>query len=681
VLGDGAVRAWALAALGDTLWWQGRYEEALTTASDAAALVAALPPYRVPSMVPERGTLAVLAAVAASRACLALGEPAHAAEHVQAALAHATASGLTFARALSHLARAERCAAVLETDGLHASIARGLLDARQARCRLLALELRITLVEGLHAAGRVPEARAAAGRLARFVRRPLPALLRLRAQLAVADAQQDPAAAALRQAAQRHGLTPLVRPPASLLLRPVMLNDLIEVMRICQEHDDSLAALVRVAELLRERTQAAAVGWVIGSAHGTVVNVPAGRARFTAGQRAIDCGLPIAPHAVNDGTEAAVAVKAGGLSIGALQCRWTGVLPMDGGRLMALLSAVAAAAAGCVRVLHEPAVTPAAPQIEAELLGVSAAMQQVRQAVARAADAPFSVVISGESGSGKELVARAIHRAGLRRSRPFCALNCAALPDDLVEAELFGHARGAFTGALTERRGLFEEADGGVLFLDELGELTARGQAKLLRALQEGEIRRLGETVSRRVDVRIVAATNRALDQEVEAGRFRRDLWYRLDVIRIAVPPLRERPEDVPALAQAFWRRAAERVGSRAVLADRTIAALARYDWPGNVRELQNVLAALAVSGPRRGSIGPALLPATLAGSAAGHRAVTLDEARRVFEMRFVRAALARAGGHRGRAAAELGLTRQGLAKLMGRLGVEPPVAGEAPFE
>jgi transcriptional regulator with PAS, ATPase and Fis domain len=284
------------------------------------------------------------------------------------------------------------------------------------------------------------------------------------------------------------------------------------------------------------------------------------------------------------------------------------------------------------------------------------------------------VLVQAESGAGKELVARAIHRAGARRTRPFCALNCAALPDDLMEAELFGHTRGAFTGAVAERRGLFEEADGGVLFLDEVGELSPRGQAKLLRVIQEGEIRRIGETVPRRVDVRLIAATNRLLEQEVEAGRFRRDLWYRLDVIRIVVPPLRERPEDVPVLAAGIWRRAAERVGSRAVLSDATMAALARYDWPGNVRELQNVLAALAVGAARRGVVGPSALPATLARVITPADGVTLEQARRVFDTRFVRAALARAGGHRGRAAAELGVTRQGLAKLMDRLGVD---AGE----
>ena len=182
--------------------------------------------------------------------------------------------------------------------------------------------------------------------------------------------------------------------------------------------------------------------------------------------------------------------------IGAVACRWSGPPSVDPARAAALLSAVAAAVAPAVRVLVDYADAPALPGIEAELLGVSRVMEDVRRAVARAADAPYPVLVQAESGAGKELVARAIHRAGARRTRPFCALNCAALPDDLMEAELFGHTRGAFTGAVAERRGLFEEADGGVLFLDEVGELSPRGQAKLLRVIQEGEIRRIGETVS-----------------------------------------------------------------------------------------------------------------------------------------------------------------------------------------
>ena len=324
-------------------------------------------------------------------------------------------------------------------------------------------------------------------------------------------------------------------------------------------------------------------------------------------------------------------------------------------------------------MLLDCADAPALPGLEADLVGVSGAMEEVRRAVARAADAPYPVLVQGESGAGKELVARAIHRASARRTRPFCALNCAALPDELIEAELFGHARGAFTGAVAERRGLFEDADGGALFLDEIGELAPRGQAKLLRVIQENEIRRVGETIARRVDVRLVAATNRTLEQEVEAGRFRRDLWYRLDVIRIAGA----------AAARAAGRRAAAGLG---VLApgDRARRQPCRAERRGAGRAgalrlaRQRARAAERAGGARRRiaearHVGSSSLPATLARVAAPTAGVTLEQARRVFETRFVRAALARAGGHRGRAAAELGVTRQGLAKLMDRLGVDTP--------
>ena len=182
-------------------------------------------------------------------------------------------------------------------------------------------------------------------------------------------------------------------------------------------------------------------------------------------------------------------------------------------------------------------------------------MARVRAAIERAAPSPFPVLIEGESGAGKELVARAIHARSDRRARRFAALNCAALADDLIEAELFGHARGAFTGAISERAGLFEEADGGTLFLDEVGELSPRAQAKLLRAIQEGEIRRVGETRSRKVDARIVAATNRSLEAAAAAGHFRTDLRFRLDVVRIDVPPLRGRPEDIGELGGASRAR------------------------------------------------------------------------------------------------------------------------------
>jgi transcriptional regulator with PAS, ATPase and Fis domain len=262
-----------------------------------------------------------------------------------------------------------------------------------------------------------------------------------------------------------------------------------------------------------------------------------------------------------------------------------------------------------------------------------------------------------------------VHRSGPRRDRPFSTLNCAALPDDLVEAELFGHARGAFTGAVAERTGVFEDAHSGTLFLDEIGELSPRAQAKVLRVIQEGELRRIGENVSRRVDVRIVAATNRDLRHEVEAGRFRLDLLYRLDVVRIVVPPLRDRPEDISVLIDHFWGEATRRLSSHATLAVTTRAALTSYGWPGNVRELQNVLAALAVRSPKRGIVQATALPPQFT---TADRADTwrLQNARRTFEEQFIRAALVRTGGRRGQAADELGVSRQGLTKLMARLGI-----------
>ena len=294
-------------------------------------------------------------------------------------------------------------------------------------------------------------------------------------------------------------------------------------------------------------------------------------------------------------------------------------------------------------------------------------MVELRRAVRQAAAAPFPVLVEGESGTGKELVARSVHACGPRHALPFAAINCAAFSDELLETELFGHARGAFTGAVSTRRGLFEEASGGTLFLDEVGELSPRAQAKLLRVLQDGEIRKVGESVARHVDVRIVAATNRRLRDEVDAGRFREDLLYRLEVVRLDVPPLRARREDIASLAAHFWEETARQIGGRGPLAAHTLAALTAYDWPGNVRELQNVLAGMAVGAPARGRVGPDWLPARVARSEAEARP-TLEAARRDFDRQFVREALGRAGGRRTYAARELGLTRQGLAKLVKRL-------------
>jgi two-component system response regulator HydG len=283
------------------------------------------------------------------------------------------------------------------------------------------------------------------------------------------------------------------------------------------------------------------------------------------------------------------------------------------------------------------------------------------------------VLIEGESGTGKELVARAIHRLSPRRDRRFSAVNAAALTDELVEAELFGHSRGAFTGAVAPRAGLFEDAHGGSLFLDEVSELSARAQAKLLRVLQEREIRRVGENTARAVDVRIIAATNRPLSEAARAGAFRGDLLFRLAVVTLRLPPLRERIEDVPILAQASWRQLAADTGKRTLLGPDAVARLCRHRWPGNVRELQNAMAALIVSAPDRGRVSARHVNAVLsdADECAATPPLSLDQTRLHCERSAVLRALVRNGGRRVLAARELGLTRQGLTKAMKRLGLD----------
>jgi len=215
------------------------------------------------------------------------------------------------------------------------------------------------------------------------------------------------------------------------------------------------------------------------------------------------------------------------------------------------------------------------------------------------AQAAAPVLVRGESGTGKELVARAIHARGPRRDRPFVPVNCTALPENLLESELFGHVKGAFTGATTARRGLFVEADGGTLFLDEIGDMPPELQARLLRVLEDGELRPVGADTTRRVDVRVIAATHQPLEERVATGAFRRDLFFRLDVVPITVPPLRERADDIPLLVEHFLQRArARNPGSRVVrLAPELVAALQRHDWPGNVRELENLIERLVIVG------------------------------------------------------------------------------------
>jgi formate hydrogenlyase transcriptional activator len=226
-----------------------------------------------------------------------------------------------------------------------------------------------------------------------------------------------------------------------------------------------------------------------------------------------------------------------------------------------------------------------------EIVGRSLAMRRVLSQAEQVAPTDSTVLIQGETGTGKELVARAIHRLSSRKNRPLVTVNCASLPPALIESELFGREKGAYTGALSRMAGRFELADGSTLFLDEIGELPLDVQGKLLRVLEEGSFERLGSTKTLHVNVRIIAATNRDLDKEVKAGRFRKDLYYRLNVFPIAIPPLRERPEDIPLMVTAFVRKLEKRMGKEIeTISKKTMHALQSYSWPGNVRELKNII-------------------------------------------------------------------------------------------
>jgi two-component system nitrogen regulation response regulator NtrX len=312
------------------------------------------------------------------------------------------------------------------------------------------------------------------------------------------------------------------------------------------------------------------------------------------------------------------------------------------------------------------------------LVGRSPAIRGLLEQIALAGPSPARVLIRGEHGTGKELVARALHASSPRREMPFVAVNCSAIPEELFESELFGHERGAFTGATQARRGRFEEAHGGTLLLDEVGDLSPRAQTKLLRVLQENELTRVGGSRAIKVDVRVVAATNRDLTAAVEANTFREDLFFRLAVIPITVPPLRERAEDVPQLVEHFVAQLAHETGRRPqAFAAGALDALSHYAFPGNVRELRNLVERLVIMNPGA-TIGPAQVQAVLpaAGGGAAATAATaagpasLADAVREFERRHIESALAAEGGHMTRAASRLGLERSHLYKKMKQLGM-----------
>ena len=315
------------------------------------------------------------------------------------------------------------------------------------------------------------------------------------------------------------------------------------------------------------------------------------------------------------------------------------------------------------------------------MVGESPALRRLRAEIEQAAPSNGRALIFGENGTGKELVARAIHAGSLRASGPFVEVNCAAIPEELIESELFGHVKGAFTGALAARKGKFELADGGTLFLDEIADMSLKTQAKVLRALQEQRIEPVGGAGSVEVDVRVIAATNKDLEEEIREGRFREDLFFRLNVIPFRVPPLRERREDVPLLARHFMELLSAEHGRRPrSIAPEALAALAQLPWPGNVRELRNIIERLVIMTPgdtiERRHLPASLLEALPAEAAAAEDAGpgggSLVEAREAFERRYILEKYRECGGNMSRTAEALGVERSNLYRKMKAYGLLP---------
>ncbi|MBU1740177.1 MAG: sigma-54 dependent transcriptional regulator, partial [Proteobacteria bacterium] len=314
------------------------------------------------------------------------------------------------------------------------------------------------------------------------------------------------------------------------------------------------------------------------------------------------------------------------------------------------------------------------------IVGAAPAMKSIFDTIRKVADTRSTVLIQGESGTGKELVAKAIHYNSPRKHKPLVTVNCAAVPTHLIESEFFGYVRGAFTGADRTKKGLFEEAEGSTIFLDEISDLPPELQAKLLRVLQEGEIRRLGDTASRTVDVRVLAATNRDLEAAVEQGKFREDLYYRLNVIPLNIPPLRERPEDVPLLARHFLVKMAERHGRQVKrLSPEAERVLINQPWPGNVRQLENVIEQAVVMAEGE-TIGSRNLPTALSREAGGlvvrvpedrlDLKGLVREATALAERQIIARALEKENGNRTRTAQVLGISRRCLITKIGLYGL-----------
>jgi two-component system nitrogen regulation response regulator NtrX len=315
-----------------------------------------------------------------------------------------------------------------------------------------------------------------------------------------------------------------------------------------------------------------------------------------------------------------------------------------------------------------------------QMIGESYAMAKLREQVAMAAPTNGRVLIIGENGTGKELVARNIHGMSRRRSAPFVEVNCAAIPEELIESELFGHVRGAFTGAVADRRGKFETAHGGTIFLDEIGDMSLKTQAKVLRALEEQSFERVGGKDTVKVDVRVIAASNRDLSSLIRAGRFREDLFYRLSVIPIEVPPLRARTEDIPLLVDHFVRLFSAENGKRIkTLSGEALAYFVAYDWPGNVRELRNMVERLVIMGPRdvieADDLPSPLRPKERWSEAAEPRERSLRDARDGFERAYILAELRACDWNMTRTAERLGIERSHLYRKIKAYGIVPPTA------